>query len=81
MLKLKAQMPNDIQSPNVKQYDLKQTYYGEHQIVYNRNRGHEVFSDVTGGRPLFFHDLSVGETAAAACGGMRRGQESPADKS
>jgi hypothetical protein len=25
--------------------------------------GHEVFSAVTGGRPLFFHDLSVGEAA------------------
>jgi len=24
------------------------TYYGKHQIVYNGNRGHEVFPDMTG---------------------------------
>ena len=34
---------------------------------------------VGGRRP--FHDLSAGETAGPACGTMRRGQESPADKS
>jgi hypothetical protein len=37
---------------------------------------------VTVGRPLFFHDLSVGETAAPSFArGMRSGQNSPADKS
>jgi hypothetical protein len=43
--------------------------------------GQEGFSGVTGGRALSFHDLSMGETAAIPKGGMRRGQNSPVDKS
>ena len=43
--------------------------------------GQEGFSEVTGGRALSFHDLSMGETAAIPKGGMRRGQNSPVDKS
>jgi len=34
-----------------------------------------------GGRTLSFRGLSPGETAGPACGTMRRGQDSPADKS
>jgi hypothetical protein len=40
----------------------------------------EAFSGVTGERAPFFRDLSLGETAASPKGGMRRGQNSPADK-
>jgi hypothetical protein len=37
---------------------------------------------VTGGRAPSFHDLSMGETAAPSLSrGMRRGQNSPVDKS
>ncbi len=43
--------------------------------------GYEGFSEVTGGRALYFRGLSVGETAGPACGTMRRGQDSPTDKS
>ena len=43
--------------------------------------GREDFSEVTGGRALSFHGLSMGETAAIPKGGMRRGQNSPVDKS
>ena len=42
--------------------------------------GYEGFSEVTGGRALYFRGLSVGETAGPACGTMRRGQDSPTDK-
>ena len=45
------------------------------------SRGQEDFSEVTGGRAPSFHDLSMGETAAIPKGGMRRGQNSPVDKS
>jgi hypothetical protein len=42
----------------------------------------EAFSEVTGGRPPSFRDLSLGETAApSASRGMRRGQNSPGGKS
>jgi hypothetical protein len=48
-------------------------------------RGDDAFSDVIGGRALFFNDLSSGETAVRPfdfsgreCGG---GKASPADKS
>jgi len=44
-------------------------------------RGYESFSEVTGGTALSFRGLSVGETAGPACGTMRRGQDSLADKS
>jgi hypothetical protein len=39
------------------------------------------FSEVTGVRALSFRNVSVGETAAQSLSrGMRRGQNSPADK-
>ena len=45
-------------------------------------RGQGGFSEVTGGRALSFQDLSMGETAALSLSkGMRRGQNSPVDKS
>jgi len=44
--------------------------------------GHEVFSEVTGGRPLSFSRLiSGGNRSPRFIGGMRRGKDSPADKS
>jgi hypothetical protein len=41
----------------------------------------EAFSSATGERVPSFRVLSVGETAASPKGGMRRGQNSPIDKS
>ena len=40
------------------------------------------FSEVTGGRPLSFRDVSMGEAAGLPLdrvGAMRRGQDSPVD--
>ena len=41
----------------------------------------EAFSEVTGERAPSFRDLSLGKTPAIPKGGMRRGQNSPGDKS
>ncbi len=51
-------------------------------MVYNVGKGHEIFAAVTGGRPLRFSRLiNGGSRSPRVVGGMRRGQESPADKS
>jgi len=66
---------------------MSSCYQGEHTIVYTAkypcpSKEDEVFSVVTGGRAPSFHDLSMGETAALSLSkGMRRGQNSPVDKS
>ncbi|NVM57843.1 MAG: ribonuclease H-like domain-containing protein [Desulfobacterales bacterium] len=54
------------------QYTKKYIKYPTSQKGHN-----DAFSVVTGGRAPCFCDLSLGETAAPACGRMRRGQGMP----